>query len=38
VRREDRASAAARAPLIVVMQGTRQATAVRRMTFSSWKE
>ena len=31
------ASAAALAPLIVVMQGTRYATALRRIAFSSWK-
>ncbi len=30
------ASAAACAPLIVVMQGTRYCTALRRMAFSSW--
>jgi hypothetical protein len=31
------ASAAARAPLMVVMQGTRYVTALRRMDFSSLK-
>ncbi len=34
-RRAATASAAARAPLMVVMQGTRYITALRRMAFSS---